>query len=107
MMARHTIGLVPIHPERVPHFCNDMTREVHVGDGAYMSIVNPWHDSGVEWQLRYGAADTVRYSAASLISSYDYLLSSEITMAEATRRLRIMRQARRDTRPSPPSKEGK
>lgn len=94
-MARHPVGLVPVHPERKHHFCNDMTREVHVGDSAYISIVNPWRDSGIEWQLRYGAAEAVRYCAASLISSYDYLLSSEITMAEATRRLRIMRQARR------------
>ena len=100
-MADHAIGLIPIHPERVSHFCNDMTREVHVGDSAYMSIGNPWHDSGIEWQLRYGAADTVRYSAASLIASYDYLLSSNITMAEAARRLRILRQARRQLRPSP------
>lgn len=100
-MADHAIGLVPIHPERVSHFCNDMTREVHVGDSAYMSIVNPWDDSGIEWQLRYGRSDAVRYCAASVIASYDYLLSSEITLAEATRRLRILRQARRQLRPSP------
>jgi hypothetical protein len=78
-----------------------MTREVHVGDSAYMSIVNPWQDSGIEWQLRYGAAEAVRYCAASLIASYDYLLSSDITMTEATQRLRILRQGRRDLRPSP------
>lgn len=95
------IGLVPVHPKRVPHFCNDMTREVHVGDGAYMSIINPWHDSGLEWQLRYGAANIVRYVAASVISSYDYLLSDEINLTEAVRRLRIMRTARKQLRLSP------
>ena len=88
------IGLIPVHPERRPHFCNDMTRTVHVGDDAYMNIVNPWHDSGVEWQLRYGATKEVRYVAASLIESYDYLLSDNITAAEAIRRLRILRAAR-------------
>lgn len=103
-MADRAIGLVPPHPERVQHFCNDMTGEVYIGDGAYMSIVNPWHDSGIEWQLRYGAADTVRYCAASLISSYDYLLSSHITTKEAIQRLRIMRAARRQLRPTTPER---
>ncbi|WP_458760503.1 hypothetical protein ACSVBT_06845 [Afipia sp. TerB] len=93
-MADHAIGLIPIHPKRRPHFCNDMTRTVHIGDGAYMSIVNPWHDSGIEWQLRYGNAVEVRYSAASLVDSYDYLLSNNITMSEAIRRLRVLRKSR-------------
>lgn len=98
-MADRAIGLVPTHPRRVEHFCNDMVREVHTGGGAYMSIVNPWRDSGLEWQLRYGAANDVRYVAASVVASYDYLLSSEITTAEAIRRLRVLRAAHRQLDP--------
>lgn len=100
-MGDRAIGLVPIHPERVHHFCNDMTRTVHVGDGAYMTIINPWHDSGVEWQLRYGAADAVRFVASSALDSYDYLLSSNITTKEAIRRLRVLRSSRQQLAPSP------
>lgn len=101
-MDRHAIGLVPIHPERVHHFCNDMTREVHVGDSAYMTIVNPWRDSGLGWQLRYGAERKVRYVAASVVDSYDYLLSNEITTKEAIQRLRVLRRARDSLRPATP-----
>ncbi|MGB5901992.1 MAG: hypothetical protein WBH00_03990 [Xanthobacteraceae bacterium] len=104
-MADHAIGLVPLHPKRVPHFCNDMTRQIHVGDGAYMSIVNPWKDSGLEWQLCYGGYEVVKYVAASVVDSYDYLLSSDISMTEAIRRLRIMRAARKQLRPTLPDSE--
>lgn len=88
-----------------------VTAEVDVG-GAYMTIVNPYHDFSIEWQLRYGDAAGVRFVAASLVSSYDYLLSGEINMQEATRRLRLMRAKRRDLRDaalalSPSNCEGK
>lgn len=78
------------------HPADGMTAEVHLGDRAFSSIVNPlaYEDGGVEWCLRYGNAEAVRYTAASLIASYDYLLSSEITLKEATQRLRILRAAR-------------
>lgn len=75
-----------------------VTAQVECGDGAVMSIVNPFHDYSIEWQLRYGNAVIVRYCAASLLSSYDYLLSDEISMKEATRRLRLMRTKRRELR---------
>ncbi len=39
----------------------------------------------------------MRFLAASVIESFDYLLSSNINMTEATRRLRVLRAAVRDT----------
>lgn len=73
-----------------------MTAEINCGDGAAMTIVDPrsFEDGGVGWKLRYGNPDDVRYTAASLIDSYDYLLSSNITSAEAIRRLRLLRAGR-------------
>lgn len=88
------IGLVPPSPNRRPHPCNGMTAQVHVGDGAYSSIMNPHHDGGAEWMLRYGNPEVVRFTAASLIESYDYLLSGSINTKEAARRLRLLRNAR-------------
>lgn len=78
------------------HPAGGMTAEVAMGDGAYMSIINPqsFKNGGPEWRMRYGDPDGIRYTVASLLSSYDYLLSGEINMAEATRRLRLMRKAR-------------
>lgn len=80
------------------HPANGMTAEVHLGDGAFSTIINPWSydNGGVEWSLRYGNAESVRYTAASIISSYDYLLSEAIPFAEAARRLRLLRAARRE-----------
>jgi len=76
---------------------DNLTLEVDCGDGAFMSIVDPrsFEDGGVEWVLRYGNPTKVRYIAAGLVESYDYLLSGEITQKEAERRLRLLRQARR------------
>lgn len=73
-----------------------LTAEINCGDGAVMTIVDPrsFEDGGVGWKLRYGNPDGVRYTAASLIDSYDYLLSGEITTQEATRRLRLLRAGR-------------
>lgn len=45
----------------------------------------------LEWQLRYGDAIRVRYIAAAVVESFEYLLSKNITTKEAIRRLRIMR----------------
>jgi len=74
-----------------------LTLEVDCGDGAVMSAVNPlsFEDGGVEWRLRYGDPEGVRFIAAALIDSYDYLLSGHINQKEAERRLRLLRQARR------------
>lgn len=79
-----------------PHPADGMTAEVEVGDNAAMSIINPqsFADGGAEWVMRYGDPISIRYSVASLLSSYDYLLSGNINMKEATRRLRLMRAKR-------------
>lgn len=86
------------------HPADGMTAEVAMGDGAYMSIINPqsFNNGGIEWRMRYGDPDGIRHTVASLLSSYNYLLSGEISMAEATRRLRLMRQARKGLSRSQP-----
>lgn len=78
------------------HPADGMTAQVPVGDGAVMTIINPnsFEDGGAEWVMRYGNPESIRYTVASLLSSYDYLLSGEITGQEAIRRLRMIRQAR-------------
>lgn len=78
------------------HPADGMTLQVALGDGAFATIIDPrsFTDGGLEWALRYGDPETVRYAAAGVAESYDYLLSSEITMTEATRRLRELRRVR-------------
>lgn len=75
-----------------------VTARVDCGDGAVMAMVNPYHDWSIVWNLTWGDPDQCRFTAASLIESYDYLLSGEINMREATRRLRLMRARRRELR---------
>lgn len=69
---------------------------VKLGGGATMCIVSPQDDPALEWVLRYGDVEAVRYSAAAVVASYDYLVGEPISMKEATRRLRIARKAYRD-----------
>ena len=64
---------------------------VDVGDGAIMT----YPCGELEWQLRYGNPERVRYIAASVIDSYAYLLSKDISTKEAIRRLRIMRNVQK------------
>lgn len=73
-----------------------LTVKVECGDGAAMRIVDPrsFTNGGVEWRLRYGDPNSVRYIAASLIENYDFLLSNNITRKEAARRLGLLRKAR-------------
>lgn len=80
------------------HPADGMTTGVDCGDGAVMTIIDPrsFEDGGAEWVMRYGNPDSIRYTVASLLGSYDYLCSGNITMAEATKRLRLLRQARRE-----------
>lgn len=79
------------------HPADGMTAEVCCGDGAYMTIINPQssEDGGHEWVCRYGNVEGIRYSVASILGSYDYLLSGNITMKEASARLRLLRAARK------------
>lgn len=78
------------------HPADGMTVHVPVGDGAVQFIVDPrsFEDGGPEWVMRYGNPESIRYTVAALLGDYDYLLSGNITTAEAVRRLRIMRQYR-------------
>lgn len=87
-----------------------MTVCVHVGDRAAMTIIDPrsFGNGGPEWVMRYGNPESIRYGVATLLESYDYLLSDSITQGEATRRLRLMRAKRkeavtggRDRQPNP------
>ena len=80
------------------HPADGMTSHVDCGDGAWMTIIDPrsFHDGGLEWTLRYTDAKDTKHVAASVIASYDYLLSGAISMAEATRRLKLLRAARRE-----------
>lgn len=84
------------HGKEIP--ARGCTAHVDCGDGAVMTMVNPYSDDSVEWGLRYGSPDRMRYVAASVIASYDYLLSADINMKEATRRLRLMRAKRVELR---------
>ena len=80
-----------------PHPADDMTATVTLGDNSAMSIINPksFAEGGAEWVIRYGNPESIRYTIASLLSSYDSLMSGDISMKEATRRLRLARAARR------------
>lgn len=80
------------------HPADGMVIDVSMGGGAVSSIINPqsFDDGGPEWVMRYGDPESIRYAVAGLLESFDYLLSGNINMSEATRRLRIMRAARRD-----------
>ncbi len=77
---------------------------VEVGDGAAHFITNPRADPHLQWALRYGGKfgsesqrlewlERAAMSAATVLSGFDYLLSENITMKEATRRLRLLRAA--------------
>lgn len=73
---------------------------VDVGGGAVHTIVDPrsFPAGGIEYCLRYGEPSlSAQLVAASLISSFDYLLSDNISTKEAIRRLRILRAERKAT----------
>ena len=81
-----------------PHPFDGMSQHVDCGDGAVMEIIDPrsFADGGPEWVMRYGEPEHIRFGVASLLESYDYLLSGEIPTFEAIRRLRLLRAARRE-----------
>ena len=77
-----------------------VTERVPVADDAsmaipYNSIYN--HFGSLEWLTRYHPnMEDIRFSLAEIVASYDYLLSPNITMQEATRRLRILRKKNKE-----------
>lgn len=96
--TRATNAQCPQAKSMNPHPADGMTQHVDCGDGAVMEIIDPrsFGDGGPEYVMRYGNPNSIRYAVASLLSSYDYLLSGEINMMEATRRLRLLRAARKE-----------
>lgn len=70
---------------------------IQVGGGAVMFIENTKADPPIEWLLRYSRdlndPQSGRFAAAAVVNSYSYLLSRNITTAEAIRRLRLLRTA--------------
>lgn len=78
-------------------YTDKLTSIVHTGNGTYARIINPhsFDDGGLEWQCRYGDANSVKYLTASIIGSYDLLLSDAISTTEAIKRLRILRESRK------------
>lgn len=78
------------------HPADGMTATVHFGEGAYGTIIDPtsFENGGPEWVMRYGNPERIRYAVASLLSTYDYLLSPGQNTKEVIRRLRLMRAAR-------------
>jgi len=88
------------------HPADGMTADISMGGGAYSTIINPqsFEDGGAEWVMRYGNPESIRYTVASLLETFDYLLSDALNMKEATEWLRVMRAVRRDmvaSRPAP------
>lgn len=65
------------------------------GDDWHMTLKDPTAETGLVWIMRYGNVESVRYTVASILESYDYLLSGDITHAEAVKRLRMLRGARK------------
>lgn len=93
------VGLIRARtPSKGTHPADGKIADVHVGDGAFVSIPDPSADTSLEWIARYGMVERVRFAVASILASYSYLLSDEISATEATRRLRIMRRAARELR---------
>lgn len=93
----HAAGRYRVSPQS-DHPASGMTVEVAMGGGAFSTIINPqsFKDGGPEWVMRYGNPESIRYAVASLLETFDYLLSDNITMKEATDRLRLLRAVRRD-----------
>lgn len=115
MAEKETGGAVelppPTHSMPNGHPADGMTMHVPLGDDMTMDIIDPrsFANGGLEWVCRYGNVQTVRYTAASILANYDYLLCDDITTGEAIRRLRILRAYRRaatqasEERPAPAS----
>jgi hypothetical protein len=66
---------------------------------AMSTIPNPRSyadEGGPGWVMSFGDPVAHRHEIASLIGSYEYLLSPDYTMADATKRLRELRRAYRE-----------
>lgn len=61
-----------------------------------MAFPNPVSDPHLGWALAHAESRAASLSAASALETFDHLLSDQINMEEATRRLRLLRAARRE-----------
>lgn len=91
---------IPAPTKSIPngHPADGMCIHVPVEDGeAWADIIDPrsFADGGPEWVMRYGNPNSIRYTVAALLASFDYLLSGNISNKEAMSRLGIMRAYRR------------
>lgn len=91
-------GAYKVSISKSSHPADGMTANVSFGGGAVGTLINPqsFADGGPEWVARYGNVESIRYTIASLLETYDHLLSGDITGTEAARRLRLMRAVRRE-----------
>jgi hypothetical protein len=62
--------------------------QVPVTEDAAVFIPN----KGLEWHLRYGNAEQVRFVAAAIVATFNHLIH-ECPQKEQTRRLRLMKEA--------------
>lgn len=89
----------PAAPEPVVGI-RSLTAYIDCGGGARSAIPDPraFRDGGLEWCLRYSCKgvlpNNVQFQAASVVESFDYLLSTYLNMKEAIDRLRILRRGR-------------
>lgn len=94
---RGALGSYRVGHSQPPHPADGLTATVDCGGGAFSTILNPqsFEDGGLIWCLTWWQnKDALAGSAASALSSFDYLLSQDITTKEAIERLRILRRAR-------------
>lgn len=75
------------------HPADGTVAQVDCGGGAAMSICDPTADTSLEWMMRYGNPEAVRFTVASILSSYDYLIRSCHSTKEAQRRVALLRRA--------------
>ncbi|MGV7119618.1 hypothetical protein [Sphingopyxis sp. 550A] len=78
-----------------PHPADGTIAHVDCGDGAWIDIPDPTAETPLEWSMRYGDPESVRFTVASILSSYQYLLCAETTK-EAQRRIALARRAVRE-----------
>jgi hypothetical protein len=87
--------------------------QVKLGDDISQAIPDPTLNpkGGLSWRVNYSPGDDeAMRCGASVIAGFQYLLSDEISMEEAIRRLRLLRKAYRDAprcRPNPQDHPGR
>jgi len=73
----------------------DVVKWAKLEDGTVWPLIQYVEDGGLEWQLRYGDPERVRFAAASVVAAYQRLTHGGITTTQV-RRLRWLRRNVRD-----------